>query len=151
MQTLSPSGQAANGPQVAVDTDGDAVFTWYRFDGAHQRVQGRARASNGTLSAAQTLSAAGQSATIPQVAVDADGDAVFTWQRSDGTNSRVQARARTAGGTLSTAQTLSTAGEDWRSPRSRSTPTATRSSPGSAWAGQAINGRYPGRGRPPAP
>jgi hypothetical protein len=38
------------------------------------------------------LSEAGQNATFPQVAVDADGDAVFfTWVRSDGTDFRVQA------------------------------------------------------------
>ena len=42
----------------------------------------------------KTLSAAGQTAFDPQVAVDADGDAVFTWARYDGTESRVQARAR---------------------------------------------------------
>lgn len=39
------------------------------------------------------LSAAGQSASAPQVAVDAVGDAVVTWQRSDGANQRIQASA----------------------------------------------------------
>ena len=86
MQTLSGQGQNASSPQVAVDTDGDAVFTWLRSDGANQRVQARARSAAGVLSAVQTLSGPGQNALGPQVAVDADGDAVFTWRRSDGAN-----------------------------------------------------------------
>ena len=111
MQTLSGAGQDAEDPQVAVDADGDAVFTWWRNDGANDRVQARARSAAGVLSAVQNLSAAGQNAFDPQVAVDADGDAVFTWSRFDGTNDRIQARARSAAGALSAVQTLSDAGQ----------------------------------------
>ena len=93
--------------QVAVDADGDAVFTWRRSDGTDYRVQARMRSAAGALSAVQTLSASGQSAVTPQVAIDPDGDAVFTWWRSDGANLRVQARARSAAGALSGVQTLS--------------------------------------------
>ena len=117
MQTLSPSGQDASGPQVAVDVDGDAVFTWLRFDGANVRVQARARSAAGALSAVQTLSDAGQNAFDPHVAVDASGDAVFAWTRSDGANDRVQARARSAAGVLSAVQTLSDAGQGAFSPQ----------------------------------
>jgi hypothetical protein len=112
VQTLSGAGQDAGGSQVAIDADGDAVFTWERFDGVSNRVQGRARAANGTLSPVQTLSGAGQVAFSAQVAIDADGDAVFTWTRFDGVSYRIQARARTAAGTLSAVQTLSGAGQD---------------------------------------
>jgi hypothetical protein len=38
-----------------------------------------------------TVSGAGEDASSPQVAVDADGDAIATWMRSDGTNTRIQA------------------------------------------------------------
>jgi predicted enzyme related to lactoylglutathione lyase len=44
------------------------------------------------------------------VAVDLNGNAVFLWQRFDGILSRVQARARTAAGTLSPTQTLGDTG-----------------------------------------
>jgi hypothetical protein len=117
VKTLSAAGQNAFNPQVAVDTDGDAVFTWQRSDGANTRVQARARSKTGTLSAVQTLSAAGQDANSPQVAVDADGDAVFTWARSDGTKNRVQAVARSAAGALSAVQDLSDAGQDAFTPQ----------------------------------
>ncbi len=112
VQTISPAGENASAPQVAVDADGDAVFTWTRFDGAYNRVQARARSAAGTLSAVQTLSPAGRGAFQAEVAVDGDGDAVFTWTRFDGANYRIQTRARSAGGTLSAVQTLSGAGRN---------------------------------------
>ena len=114
---LSAAGQNASSHQVAVDADGDAVFTWLRSDGAHQRVQERARSAAGALSAVQTLSAQGQNASVPQVAVDADGDAIFTWVRSDGANTRVQTRARSAAGALSAVQTLSGQGQNAFNPQ----------------------------------
>jgi hypothetical protein len=109
IQNLSAAGQNAFDPQLAVDTDGDAVFIWRRFDGTNQRIQARARSAAGTLGPVQNLSAAGQNAFNPQMAVDADGDAVFTWQRSEGAQWRIQARARSAAGTLSPIQNLTAA------------------------------------------
>jgi hypothetical protein len=104
VQTLTAAGQSGFYPQVAVDSTGDAVFTW-----ASGRVQARARAANGTLSAIQNLSPTGQSATSPQVAVDSTGDAVFAWQRTLDTDIRIQGRARAANGTLSPVQNVSAA------------------------------------------
>jgi hypothetical protein len=112
VQDLSEAGQDAFDPQVAVDPDGDAVFTWRRFDGSDWRVQARARSATGTLSAVQDLSDPGRNALEPQVAVDDAGDAVFAWRRSDGTNTRIQARERSAAGALSAVQTLSKGGQN---------------------------------------
>jgi hypothetical protein len=56
---LSASGQDASSPQVAVDGEGNAVFTWLRFDGTNFRVQAQARSAAGTLSAVQNISPAG--------------------------------------------------------------------------------------------
>jgi hypothetical protein len=115
---LSSSGQNATNPQVAVDADGDAVFVWERLDASGDlRIQARARSAAGVLSPVQTLSDAGEDASMPQVAVDADGDAVLTWRRFDGTNNRIQARARSAAGTLSPVETLSTSGRNADTPQ----------------------------------
>ena len=111
-QRLSRAGQPADSQQVAVDADGDAVFTWLRSDGTHDRVQARALSATGTLSNIRTLSRAGQDAHDPQVAVDEDGDAVITWRRFDGTNTRIQASALSSGGVVTGPATLSDAGED---------------------------------------
>jgi microcompartment protein CcmK/EutM len=117
VQNLSPSGQHAYEPQVAVDANGNAVVVWYRFDGAHDRIQVRRRTAAGGLSAVQTLSPAGQNASNPQVAVDPDGNAVAAWRRFDGTKWRIQVRRRAAGGSLSAVQTLSDAGQDASDPQ----------------------------------
>jgi hypothetical protein len=112
VQALSDPGRDAFNPQVAVDADGDAVVVWHRFDGTNWRVQARRRSAAGALSAVQSLSDPGQDAFEPQVAVDADGDAVVVWRRFDGANWRVQARRRSATGALSAVQTLSDPGQD---------------------------------------
>lgn len=110
--TLSDAGQHADEPQVAVDADGDAVAVWLRSDGSHARIQAATRPAGGAWTTPVTLSDAGQNADDPQVAVDTDGDAVAIWRRSDGTNIRVQAAARPAGGAWTAPTTISAAGPD---------------------------------------
>jgi hypothetical protein len=109
IENLSAAGQDAAAPQVGIDSGGNAVFTWLRSDGTDLRAQTRVRDAGGALSPIQNLTAPGQSATDPQLAVDPGGDAIFTWVRSDGTVLRAQTRARAAGGTLSQIQNLSDA------------------------------------------
>src|SRR5438093_926621 len=90
--TLSGAGQFADLPQVAVDPGGNAVFVWQRFDATAGcsasagclRIQARARSASGTLSAVQTLSAAGEHAEVPEVSVDQTGNSVIVWERFDG-------------------------------------------------------------------
>jgi hypothetical protein len=114
---LSVSGQDAVSPQVAVDPDGNAIFTWTRFDGANWRVQARRLSSANALGPVVDLSLAGQDAFDPQVGIDVDGDAVITWYRSDGTNFRAQARTLSSIGALGSVLDLSAAGRNANSPQ----------------------------------
>ncbi|MFI4993423.1 MAG: choice-of-anchor Q domain-containing protein [Solirubrobacterales bacterium] len=59
-----------------------------------------------------SVSEEGQSAHAPQVAVDAAGDAVAVWARSNGSNDVVQAAIKPAGGVWGSPATLSAAGEE---------------------------------------
>ena len=115
-RTCHARGQNATVPQVAIEPSGDAVFTWRRSDGTNNRVQARTRSAAGTLGGVQTLSQAGQNANLPQVGVTATGRSVFAWERSDGTNTRIETRARTAAGVLSPVQTASAAGQNASGP-----------------------------------
>lgn len=119
--TLSPPGQNAHEFDVALDADGDAVAVWNRSDGTSgsccRRIQARPISAGGVLGPVQVLSAGSQNADTPKVAVDADGDAVVVWQRFDGTSVRIQARARSAGGTLGAVLILSPAGHSASAPR----------------------------------
>ena len=123
MQNLSESGSDVDKvrpPRLAVDPNGNAVFAWSRFGGTHFRVQTRTRSNASVLSAVQNLSTEWQGAFDPDVGVDADGDAVFAWLRDygdAGSNTRVQARVRSATGVLSAVQNLSESGYDASDPR----------------------------------
>jgi hypothetical protein len=97
---------------VDVDPTGDSVVVWERPVGADVRAEARARSAFGALGPVQTLSAAGQDANAAEVGIDDTGDAVMAWERSDGTNLRVQARGRSAAGALSPVQTPSPAGRN---------------------------------------
>jgi hypothetical protein len=103
---LSAAGQDGDAPQVAVDTDGDALVVWQGDDGVHDQVKARARSAAGALGPILTIGFG----TSPRVALDADGDAVIAWMGHDGANFRIQARARTKAGVLRATQTISAAG-----------------------------------------
>jgi hypothetical protein len=116
---LSGAGRDANNPHVVMDKNGDAVAVWNRVDGSgFNRIEARPRTAAGTWGAvAGPLSAAGQHAVNPRVALDEDGDALIVWVRSDGTNDRIESRTRSKTGALGPIQTLSAAGGDAQEPR----------------------------------
>ncbi len=107
-------------PQVAVGSDGATTVVWRRNnDAGNWIVQARTRpAGSGTFGAAVNLSAAGQDAYFPQVAVGGDGATTVVWtRRNDGSNLIVQASTRPAGGAFGAAVNLSAAGQDADSPQ----------------------------------
>jgi len=116
-QTLSPAGQDAYYPQVATDGSGRATIVWQRTDGTNKRVQSVRLAADGTPEPVQTLSHPGQSARIPQVALDGSDRATIAWQRSDGSNIRIQSVRLAADGTPGPVQTLSDPGQNARFPQ----------------------------------
>lgn len=98
---LSKREFRASTPQVAMDAKGDAVAVWQRWDGVNYRVQATRRPAGGPWANSVTLSAAGGDAGYPDVAMDVQGNAVAVWTRSDGTNTRAQARGLDAAGPVS--------------------------------------------------
>ena len=93
----------------------EGLATWLRFFvlalGATLLMHAPAHATPIFLSAVD-LSDAGQDAFGPQVAVDASGNSLTVWTRSDGSNLRVQARVRAATGVLGSTASISQAGRD---------------------------------------
>ena len=111
VETFSPAGEDALSQQVAIDAEGNALVVWSRSDGFHDRIQIRRRSQSGRLSPVQTLSPAHGDAVGPQVAVDANGNALVVWARWNGSSHVIQLRRRSASGTLSPVQTLSPFGD----------------------------------------
>ena len=118
-QDLSQSGQNAGFPQVASGPDGTTAIVWRRWNGANEIIQAKVRPGSGpSFSSVENLSAAGRDGGDPQVAVGPDGSATAVWQRSNGTNTIVQAATRAAGSsTFSTPIDLSQPGGNASSPQ----------------------------------
>jgi hypothetical protein len=93
------------------------VAVWTLFDGTDSRIQIRRRTRSGTLSPVQTLSAAGQDAVMPQVALDGNGGTLTVWTRFDGHRNRIQLRRRSSTGTLGPVRTLSAVGTESFTPQ----------------------------------
>jgi hypothetical protein len=152
---ISRAGSDATEPEVAVDSAGDVVVAWRRLEGANYVIETVERPPGGGWSAPLQLSAAGQNAETPQLAVDAAGDAVAVWSRSNGSNYIVQSATMAAGGGWGAPLDLSAPGADAKGPQvavdgaghfvavwSRSTGPSTAviqsatGLPGGAWSGQ---------------
>ncbi|MGH2973287.1 MAG: PKD domain-containing protein [Solirubrobacterales bacterium] len=109
---LSVSGQDAGEPDVAIDEEGEAVAVWRRYNGSDFIVQGAVRPAGSAWADPDDLSVSGQDGSSPVVATNVAAGAVALWQRSDGTDLRVQATVRPPGGDWPKPNTLSAAGED---------------------------------------
>jgi pimeloyl-ACP methyl ester carboxylesterase len=107
--TLSEAADDGYEPQVAVDGDGDAVFTWLAFDRDGVRVQARARSRGGAWGPRTDLTRPAEDAFSAQVAMTEDGDAVLGWSALDGAGYQVQGRSRAASGRLGPLTVVSTA------------------------------------------
>lgn len=109
-RTLSTKGSQ---PQVVIDRFGNAAAVWIHPDSAnHPRVQVARAAAGGSWSSPVTLSGTGTNAFAPQLAVDAQGSVIVVWGQRTSTTQRVLAARRPAGGSWTSASTIS--GSDTR-------------------------------------
>jgi hypothetical protein len=116
--TLGPIGDVSDSaddawdPAVAIDDHGNAVFTWWVVGRTGARVEARSRSARGAMGPRLTLSDAADDGYEPQVAVDGDGAAVFTWLAFNRDGVRVQAQARSRRGALGPRMDLSRPAQD---------------------------------------
>lgn len=89
-QTISVSGEDAINVELAVDRNGHAVAVWERFDGFNTIIQAATLTFGEVWSTPVNLSAAEQDASQARVAMDANGNAIAVWTRSNGFNDIIQ-------------------------------------------------------------
>ena len=111
--TLSQLGQDAGPPQIAVDANGNATAVWAWYDGSNDIIQASTKPFGGSWQATPNdLSQTGENASIPEIAVDANGNATAVWRRYDGSNWIIQASTKPFGGSWqATPNDLSQAGQ----------------------------------------
>ena len=109
---LSAGGQDAFEPQIAVDSSGNYLAVWTRYDGTNTRIQAQMRAPDGSPGATETISTASRNASEPQVAFDSSRNAIAVWSRSQGANTLIESAYRPVNGSFGAPQTLSSPGAD---------------------------------------
>ena len=114
-------------PQVAIDASGNAIAVWQQSDGTRFNIWANrytAGAGWGTATVIETVNTG--DAESPQIAVDANGNAIAVWRQSDGPDSSILSNRYTAGAGWGTAVLIETdaLGTAFIR-RSRSTLTAT--------------------------
>jgi hypothetical protein len=114
---LSADGRNATSPQIAIDSFGNAIAVWARSNGTNIIIQASTKTLNGTWSTPTDLSAVGQDAGLPQIAIDSLGNAIAVWARYNSTGGIIQASTKTLNGTWSTPIDLSAAGQLAPSPQ----------------------------------
>jgi hypothetical protein len=113
-------GSSASGrPLVAIDPRGKVIMAWQRSDGSSHQLRIGTRLATLELSPIETVAEvpADEADFAAQLATDPEGNAVVVWQESVGSSWRINARTRSASGTLGATQTLSPAGQDAFEPR----------------------------------
>lgn len=120
---LSDPALSAEQPALAVAPDGAVAAIWRRPVGGSWTVQARIRPAGGDWGPVADLSATGQDASSPQVALDGRGGAVAVWTRSNGSRTVVQTVSKPAGGGWSAAQNLSSGSANAGAPQVAAAPT----------------------------
>jgi hypothetical protein len=115
IQRITPPGEPAWSPHLAVDPAGDAYFVWQVFDGPETKVRARVRSADGTLGPVQTVASKksyDDKVELAAVGVGANGRAVFSWVRENniGTPVSTQARSRSKSGQLGPVRTVAAQG-----------------------------------------
>jgi hypothetical protein len=81
-------------PQIAVDIDGNATVVWHQLVGQHQGIWANRYTTGVGWGVAMRLDTGDlESAFIPQVAADANGNVMVVWAQFDGVHSSIWADA----------------------------------------------------------
>ena len=89
---ISPNGQDAAYPQVAMDNNGNAIIVWQQNDGVNDQIfksEYRSGIWTNPANLSDHISPDGTNAWNPQVAMDNNGNAVIAWYQYDGANNQV--------------------------------------------------------------
>jgi len=89
---ISPNGQAASDPKVALSDNGDALIVWTQSDGSNQQIF-RSEYRNGVwkdpTGLTDNISPDGEGGSGARIARNEDGEALIVWTQSDGSNLQI--------------------------------------------------------------
>jgi hypothetical protein len=92
LDNVSPDGQNAYYPVVAMGETGEAIIAWEQYDGANWQIF-KSERRNGIwakpLSLGDNISPNSEDAYYPQTAMNGSGEAIITWEQNDGYKSQI--------------------------------------------------------------
>jgi hypothetical protein len=84
------NGGAANYPQIAFDTSGNAVAVWHQSDGTRDNIWANRYTANTGWGTAVLIETDNTGAAYnPRIAIDLNGDALAVWLQNDGTRDNI--------------------------------------------------------------
>ena len=99
---------AGTEPQIAADASGNAIAVWTQSNGTDIKVMANRYTVGVSWGTPQPIEGIAGNASNPQIAMDAAGNAVVTWEKNDGTRDNAWANRYTAGTGWGTATLLET-------------------------------------------
>jgi hypothetical protein len=95
-------------PEIAVDASGNALAVWKQSDGVRANIWANRYVAGTGWGDAVLIENSTDSTTGPQVAVDANGNALAVWQQFDGTRNNIWANRYAAGTGWGSAELIET-------------------------------------------
>jgi len=92
LEAISPAGENAWFPALAMDDAGNAIIAWPQFDGADLQIfmsEYRSGLWSHPMGLLDNISPDGEYTFDPTVAMDNNGNAIIAWYQSDGTHSQI--------------------------------------------------------------
>ncbi|HTD08588.1 MAG TPA: PKD domain-containing protein [Solirubrobacteraceae bacterium] len=116
LRELGPMAAMDPRPDLAVDSQGDAVVVWECLEGGEDLVEGASRPAGGSWQAPETLSTEAENLHAAEVGIDAAGDATAVWEEK-GAEVRIDAASKPAGGQWQHPVAISPEGDNANEPR----------------------------------
>jgi hypothetical protein len=91
IQISGETGLSAEDPQIAIDSDGNALAVWREFDGSYWNIYANRYDHTSGWSNAGAIEHATGHAKAPQISMDGSGRALAVWYQHDGTRNRIYA------------------------------------------------------------
>jgi PKD repeat protein len=104
------SVKTAGGARPVVDPAGNTTVVWSAFNGANFVIQTATRPAGGDFTPPVQVSESGENAGGASIGVDSAGNAIAAWASSEGTDRRIQAALKPAGGSFGFLGDVSPAG-----------------------------------------
>ena len=99
---------SASSPQIAIDANGNALAVWMQSDGTRDNIWSNRYSAGTGWGTAALIETDNAGAYNPQIAIDANGNALAVWKQSDGTRDNIWSNRYTAGTGWGTAVLIET-------------------------------------------